>query len=111
TQTLDVMNHPVEQWWTPSQLALVEDRSRVWHRKPFEPSPAVEHCVAGVRVLGPASADSPGANVVADGWDHEHCELCWAKISLMAGDAPEGYADGKTWICAECYDRFVHPRE
>jgi hypothetical protein len=50
------------------------------------------------------------ANVVPDGWDHEHCELCWAKISRLPADSAEGYSDGDRWMCVECFNRYVHPR-
>jgi len=104
------MNHPVEQWWTKRQLALVEDRSRTWHLKSFEPGPAVERHVDGQRLLGKASSEDPDAHVIRDRWDHEHCELCSVKISRSAGHAAEGYTDGDKWICVECFVRCIQPR-
>jgi hypothetical protein len=46
------------------------------------------------------------------GWDHEHCEFCWA--TFVAKDASsdpshltEGYvAEGKHWVCAQCFADF-----
>ena len=110
TQSLDLMNHPVAHWWTKRQLDLVEDRSRTWRREKFESSPAVEHRVDGVRVLGKVEAGAPGPTVIAEGWDHEHCELCWAKISQLPGSSPEGYTDGNHWICLDCFNQYVQPR-
>jgi hypothetical protein len=43
------------------------------------------------------------------GWDHDHCEFCWAKFA--EADAPEvrreGYvtAEGR-WVCASCFADF-----
>jgi hypothetical protein len=43
-------------------------------------------------------------------WDHDHCEVCWAKF--MVEDQPnalrEGYctADEYRWVCAVCFDDF-----
>ena len=84
TRSLDVMNRPVEQWWTEKQRALVDDRSFAWHLETFKPSPK---------------------------WDHEHCELCWSKISLLPGDSPEGYTAEDKWLCSPCYATFIVPRE
>lgn len=38
-------------------------------------------------------------------WDHEHCALCWEKISQYEGDQHEGYvtADGLRWVCEDCF--------
>ena len=110
TRSLGVMNSPVEQWWMPRQLALVEDRSRTWVLREFEPSPAVEHSVEGARVLGKAGAPQAGARIIEDGWDHEHCELCWSKISRLPGDSPNGYTDGDKWLCVTCYTQYIAPR-
>ena len=40
--------------------------------------------------------------------DHEHCELCWAKMSEYPDDLHEAYTanQGKIWICPECYEKY-----
>ena len=43
------------------------------------------------------------------GWDHDHCEFCWAKFSLINDDdLKKGYMseNGYRWICIECFDDF-----
>ena len=37
--------------------------------------------------------------------DHEHCELCWQKISSYEGDDREGYTDDAAyhWVCLGCW--------
>jgi hypothetical protein len=46
--------------------------------------------------------------LVAGGWDHEHCDLCRSHI-----DAGEfGYCDpGGHWMCEKCYERYVIQRD
>ncbi len=45
-----------------------------------------------------------------EGWEHDHCEFCWAKF--MESDDPEvlkeGYAteDKYRWICKQCFEDF-----
>lgn len=66
--------------------------------------------------LYPANADEEEAadandrgEIIKDGWDHEHCSICWQKISPIA--QPEGYfSPPHTWVCVRCYDQFVQPR-
>ena len=43
------------------------------------------------------------------GWDHTHCDFCWAKISDVAENSfREGYCtdDETHWVCEECYNDF-----
>ena len=45
-----------------------------------------------------------------EGWDHDHCEFCWAKF--MEPGTPdtlhEGYStrDDYWWVCSQCFDDF-----
>ena len=42
------------------------------------------------------------------GWEHDHCEFCWAKFSLYEGDLKQGYTteDEYRWICIPCFNDF-----
>ena len=42
------------------------------------------------------------------GWDHDHCEFCYDKISSLDDCIHEAYvsADNKYWICKKCYEDF-----
>ena len=44
------------------------------------------------------------------GWDHDHCEFCWAKLadSGEEGTVREGYVtdDDHRWICRACFNDF-----
>ena len=105
------MNRPVEQWWTKKQLAVVDDRSINWRLETFRASPATATVVEGARVLGKSSGAADPSATLPDGWDHEHCELCWSKISALSGDSADGYTDGNKWLCISCYSTFIAPRE
>jgi len=99
---------PVESWWAPWQVELVEDRTRAWQKIQFQPSGAIEIVVNGIRLLRKAESGEAGAQ--AGDWDHEHCSLCWGKISLLPSDEPEGFTDGKNWLCKSCFSNYVEPR-
>jgi len=52
-----------------------------------------------------------GCELVAGGWDHEHCGLCWERIMEEPHGQPDGYTDGRhRWLCIACFERFVSPR-
>ena len=40
--------------------------------------------------------------------DHEHCDMCWRKISCYDGDIHHAYQarGGKSWICEKCYQQY-----
>jgi hypothetical protein len=46
------------------------------------------------------------------GWDHDHCEFCWAKFGLIDEDGfdhVDGYVtddDDYHWICPACFADF-----
>lgn len=104
---------PKEDWWTPRQAELVEDRSRHWRMQAFRPSDALAFPREEDSVVRQKLADEPAAaeaRVMPDGWDHEHCALCSQTISLHPGGQASGYADGRDWLCRDCYERYVLPR-
>ncbi|HPQ41598.1 MAG TPA: hypothetical protein PLV45_14595 [bacterium] len=45
-----------------------------------------------------------------EGWDHDHCEFCWAKFTEPGtpDTLHEGYTtlDRKYWICSRCFEDF-----
>ena len=45
-----------------------------------------------------------------EGWDHDHCEFCWAKFCEedISDCLHEGYAtkDNYRWICEDCFKEF-----
>src|SRR6185295_4625622 len=51
--------------------------------------------------------------VLKDGWDHEHCMICLAEISLYPGSRPDAYSDldGDEWLCVVCYEQYVAPSQ
>ena len=98
-----------QSWWTPDQLELARDADRTWTEKLFEAGPALvvhgedEHSVLA-RATERTSSDD--GTLLPRGWDHEHCALCWAKISETSGQASAYYSDGD-WLCIKCYRSYV----
>jgi len=104
---------PKEDWWSPQQLDVVEDRSRRWVLRQFEPSDTIAFPFEGqtiARRREPDEAVPSGARVVPGGWDHVHCAVCWQKISQLSGSERSGYTDDRDWVCRTCYERYILPR-
>jgi len=58
--------------------------------------------------------DGVKGDVLPQGWDHEHCLICMAKLSPLNGFQHRGFTDGNRWLCRRCFDFYlgrirVHP--
>jgi len=103
-----------EEWWSDDQWELVEDLSRYWVKARFVTTPGIWISMNGGRMLRKLQKDEDlpeGAALDANAWDHEHCRLCWQKISENPTDQQEGYRDGDDWLCVECYNKYISPQE
>lgn len=109
----DVNDYLIEDWWMPDQKELVEDSSRNWDKRLFKTSSGFWIQVEGGKLMSKLSDQDelpPNSVINETGWDHEHCELCFQKISGYEGDQPLGYTDGKEWVCIDCFDKYIGPR-
>ena len=82
------------------RAALILDESIIWKETHFKSSDSV---------------DDSGKVMRIEGWDHEHCEICWETISDKAPNKGIGFVsenDRKTerWVCANCFRKFVKIR-
>lgn len=105
---------PTESWWRPDQVELVTDTSRTWRRARFAPRDAISHRYPGKsnafrKRIGkerPARSET----VIPDGWDHEHCYLCFETISAQPDEVNEGWTDSKAWLCSDCYHKYIESK-
>jgi hypothetical protein len=100
----------LDSYWG-ERAALVLDHQRQWSEQRFEPVDAVAYKRAADTLVGKATnQDVPeGGTLIKGGWDHEHCEICWEKISPQT--EPVGmFSEPDHWICCKCYEKFVVPR-
>jgi hypothetical protein len=75
---------------------LVLSPSIVWKKMRFEPHDS-EALFPDGRV-----------EIVEDGWDHEHCQICFQNISTFEEDEHFGYANqNDDWLCESCYQKYV----
>jgi hypothetical protein len=92
---------------------MILDPSNAWRHTTFVPSAAQYFLVRGHRGWQPVGQELPGGatplEIVEGAWDHEHCELCRAKIGVHG--EPVGYLDNaQRWLCQACFHRYAEPR-
>jgi hypothetical protein len=44
---------------------------------------------------------------VQQGWKKDHCVVCRWELYEAEDEHGTGYTNGRTWLCMECYERFV----
>jgi hypothetical protein len=100
----------LDNYWG-ERVELVLDASRQWRRELFKPEDVIEYQSGDARIRGKVG-QSPTFPVegegrrIQDGWDHEHCAICWEKIAEYA--QPFGYTDQHAcWVCENCYSTYV----
>jgi hypothetical protein len=85
------------------------DKTQNWTKVRFESTDAVQVIetardgkqIRGIRKLKPGEQLSSSAVVIKNGWDHEHCELCWTHVD------PGDYAyrnERDSWLCLNCFE-------
>lgn len=82
-------------WGERAKIAL--DKSLEWQEIAFKPRDAIYHYPGGRKEVRPG------------GWDHEHCVICWAKISLSENtNFRKSSQDHK--VCLDCYGNHITSR-
>ena len=90
-------------------------KSEKWTKVLFHSTDAVEVTetagdgkpIRGIRKLKAGEELPSGAVVVKDGWDHEHCEVCWTHVN------PGDYAyrnERDEWLCVNCFEEREEKR-
>jgi hypothetical protein len=96
-------------WYWGERAALVLHPWKGWERTVFHPSDSIRTPGTGWEFPAGSDLAVPDGVVIKDGWDHEHCKICWAKIGV--GGSPVGVRSrDDDWVCEDCHTRFVVPR-
>jgi hypothetical protein len=102
----------LSSYWQAYHVWMVLDGGSRWRRVRFDALDALSESFTAddgtdYRKLSKLKLDedAPDASqVVAGGWDHEHCELCNAHID----DGNFGYTDTDGWwVCLSCFEKYV----
>ena len=84
-----------------------------WKQRKFVPEDAVHFEVNGVHGWkingGKLPEGAKQTSIQANGWDHEHCELCDARIGNDGYES--GYIDENDhWLCSDCFVKWALPK-
>lgn len=83
-------------------------RLQQWEKRKWVARPALVS-KGSVSAFGGQRYDPAHSKLVEDGWNHDHCEICW--WTLHESEEPEhgeGYtSDGHKWLCSECFSKFI----
>jgi len=109
------MNETVKIHGDDWKLSDIQDeidwcKKQSWVQKKWKATQALIHKNGGraSQYLG-QKFDPEKIDLVEDGWDHDHCLICWH--TLFDSEEKEdnsGRTDGNgNWVCLECYDQFL----
>ena len=95
--------------WADIRDAVDSCRSRSWTYAVWRPRSALVDRSGGVREYTGQAFDPVDFELVEGGWTHDHCEICWSSLH-ESEDSVHGAgftADGRTWLCSECYGKLI----
>jgi len=106
----------LDGYWQAYHVWMVTEADRSWQELIFQPSDAVSfsceggdgRTLRGLRKAKPEDSTNPESQIVQNGWDHEHCELCNAHID--PGDRCYHDAEG-AWVCQQCYQQYIRSHD
>lgn len=79
-----------------------------WVRRDWKAMDVVVDDVEGGICFDLAVKDDPRYKFVAGGWTKEPCAICGWELTPQGGpERSEAFTNGRQWLCAECYHRFV----
>ncbi|MGA7685479.1 MAG: Clp protease N-terminal domain-containing protein [Terriglobales bacterium] len=79
-----------------------------WEKEKWRPRDIVKQKQSGHISFDIALAENPNFELVKGGWTRDLCGICaWILCASPSGECPVGYTNGRQWVCAECYEKFL----
>ena len=86
----------------------VQLRRFAWIRRDWRPLDILVDTQVGGICFDLAIKDNPRYKFASGGWTKEPCVICGWELSPEGGpERTEAFTNGRQWLCAECYHRFV----
>lgn len=83
-------------------------RKFAWVRRDWKPMDVVADKLQGGICFDLSVEDESRYELVPGGWTTEPCVICGWELSAEGGpEHSEAFTNGRQWLCAECYHRFV----
>ena len=98
----------LDRYWQVPFVEALADEGTAWCRFTFKATDAQYfrqgNAVGWQQVGNQLPAGAVALEVKSCDWDHEHCDLCGARIDA---ESPIGYADTEGhYLCLACYERY-----
>ncbi len=109
----------IENWGAIQLDYLIEEIRKLkavgtWNLTKWKPSPAlIEKNGKWQEPYLGQTYDPTLVDLVAEGWDHDHCAVCTKTISnrenpdWVTGGYTHSSGISNSWICEECYNLFM----
>ena len=94
------------------QAQLLELEKFAWRKHQWKALDTLVEIKSGRIFFDVTLKDDPGFKFVAGGWRSEFCSVCHWELNTHGGpEHADGYANGREWLCTECYEKFLSPRD
>jgi hypothetical protein len=94
-------------------LSNIEERVQdlvkfAWRRREWIPLDVLIDSETGHVCFDVEPPHESNFRLVSGGWPRERCLICRWELNADGGeDHSVGYTNGRSWVCAECYEQFL----
>jgi hypothetical protein len=111
TKVCGVRVHNMEHDLEFIRAAVIRCCNMLWHwtKKTWQPQDiAVRRADGRISFDLSLADDTANFQLVQNGWNHDLCSICgWKLYVAPEPECSTGYTNGKTWVCLECYQKFL----
>ena len=99
--------------WSADYVGAAVERCREyswhWHKRPWQRRDiAVDRQNGSLSFDLTLARDGNHFELVKGGWKLDHCAICrWELCESEEEAHGKGYTNGRDWLCAECYEKFM----
>jgi hypothetical protein len=97
--------------WNLDFIFRILDKTKLWQKVNYKPQDAQVFMQNGIRGWSKVGKNIPKDaiktnEIISKGWDHEHCEICHARVGKEG--SPIGYTDNdRYWLCQKCFKKYA----
>ncbi|HYM77736.1 MAG TPA: Clp protease N-terminal domain-containing protein [Candidatus Dormibacteraeota bacterium] len=108
TDTVEIHGTKRNADYVRDVVSTVRSYNFHWHKTIWKPRDIVIRRKDGTFSFELSLAeDSGNFTLVKQGWKKDHCFVCRWELFEAEDEHGTGYTNGRTWLCMECYERFV----
>ncbi len=100
----------IDGYWNRDLIWRILDEDKPWIKEKFKAQNAQVFIQNGVRGWCKVGYKIPAGavlgEIIPDGWDHEHCSICWTKIGKSGQE--DCYRDeDRYYLCVSCFEKYA----